>query len=1261
MAGQRLTGVSNAKTPKLNTLNKDPVSQSILSLLTPEDNKEKTKTGGANANKDQISKATLERISRITSTTIDANHELMESVPGAFKALSILQAAILSPRDLTSINLAYNSEAYEGRNNDLNNSMLNTVKDYVENNYKITDRLQDMVADILFYKGSRPIALLSSSALDNIINGHVRASMEALGDEYRDGKFINRGWIGDNDHILAQGARRASLESLIAGDMPGMTSDVVGTEDIGISVTDNDSILRLPQLKLALARNAMATKVRVPRGLSQSPRRSFGIEALDSKGKSKQKDGSDGERSISKQLSSEQYVDIYNQLFKTRDYAPTDLVEVRRDDELTKKNVDAVLWIDLPPESVIPVHLPGNPKARIGAYVLLDNDGNPLSTALSENAYQDNQQNAADTANAIDGTKGIIAMANEYRNGSTDNFSMVEFRRKVNEEIERDLVQRVVNGTFGQKVSLGMTDEIKHMMVARTLRNLKTKILFLPEESLVYMAFDYNRFGIGRSLLERSRLYASMAMANVIATTMANISASTSITTLGIQLDPDNPEPDATVEAIVTTHLNSNRTMSSLIGARNPRDVINIMDEASVQVKTSGHPGYPDIDVEATYDKRNVTPPDSDWNDRLLEMLHNMWGVDPALLSTQNATQFAIEHINNNALFRKSTGMQRHMLCAFLSELVQKIVAKSGNLMTKLYEIINENKKLWQPSSKKGKEQLKELKEEHPEIENSDESLANFILVNFINSIKLTLPEPMEGDVDEQNRAYDTMRQRYENTIKDLFTDDILSYMLEGADTSKFEMWRQNLVAHKMREWMAGSGSYADITALCEVGDDSNEAFTLLTSMVAYNEQTTKGLIEYLKLSNKMKGKLKEAFDKLEANGDMENNPADNGFGGGEEGDMGDDAQGFDGEGDMSGDGDFGDGGTGDDLGGEGDATGDPSGEGGDADFSDGSADATGEATDGAEASLMSEDGSDPMAEGEGAEADAVTEGVDGEPAVEDDAGEPTPELDENGEPVAEAEGSDDFTAEGGEPTEDGTEPDSDAPDVEADSFSEAPTDGADDFAEASADGADGEFAEASPDGADHDFEEPAADDTTEAVEGDNAETVTEDVETDGDAAEATDDDAPPADDEDVGDDTTPEADATEEDVTTEDEVGVEADVEADAVEEETTPEADTTEETDGEPDEDFTEPAADSAEDDFVEPAVDGAEDNFAEPSADGVEDDFEDASDAADDLDFEEPKGDDKPTGKNRKSKRTQKKEAKEKKESEKNSNDDVDFTDV
>jgi len=1010
MAGQKLTGVSGVKMPKLNALNKDPVSRSILSLLTPEGNQKKEpKSPSANA---QIPKSTLERISKITSTTIDANRELMEAVPGAFKALSILQSAILSPRNLTTINLTYDSAPYEGRNNDLNNLLLNRVKDYVENNYKITGRLQDILADILFYKGSHAVALLSSSALDNIINGHVKASMEALSDEYKDGEFITRGYLGDNDSTLANGTRRASLESLIAGDAPLMTNDVVADPRYNITVTDNDSVLRLPQLKAALARNAMAKKVRVPVGLRKRAQRGYGIESLDANGVPKNKDGSDSKTSMVKSLSSQQYADIYNELFKQREYQQTDLVEVRRDDELTQENVDAAMWLNLPPESVVPIHMPGNPRARVGAYILLDADCNPLSTAMDENQYQDTMQNSSDTADAIDGVKGIIAMAQEFKEGNSAGKSMVEFRRKIDDDIERDLVQRMANGTFGQKVALGLTAEIKGMMQARALRNLKTKVLFIPEESLVYFAFDFNKYGIGRSLLERSRLYASMAMANVISTTMANISASTNVTTLGIQLDPDNAEPDATVESIVTNHLNGNRSMSSLIGARNPRDVVNIMDEASVLVKTSGHPGYPDIDVDVSYDKRSITPPDPEWNDRLLEILWNMWGVDPALLTTNNATQFAVEHINNNALFRKSTGLQRTMLCDTLSELAQKITFKSGDLMNDLYELIMENKKLWAPTSKKGKEQLKELKEEHPEIENNDESLANFILVNFINSIRLTLPEPLEGDTEDQNRMYDTYRERFDKSIKDCFPDEVLSYMIDGGDTSKFETWRQNLVSHKMREWMAGSGSYADMTALCEVGDDSNAAITLLAGMVNYNEQTLKGIIEYLKMSNKVKGEIKASFDKLEADGHTENNPAavDYGDGGGQGADVGDGFGGDAGGGDGGAGQDFDENGNpinGGDAAGAGDANGDAGfGDAGDASSTGTEGGEGGEAGDAAAASDVSamsaaaepelDANGDPIVESEEPELDA-----NGDPVIKP-ADEP--KLDENGDPIIEPE-----------------------------------------------------------------------------------------------------------------------------------------------------------------------------------------------------------------------------------------------------------------
>lgn len=875
MASDSRTKGSNKVTiPKLSMLNKNPATNVILKLLTPEGNKPITANEVKRKNREGgIDKSTLERISKITSTQVDANTQLVENVPGAIKTLQILKAAILSPRDLVNDEIVYNCEAYENKNNELSTLLLAPVSLKLESNYKITEKAPKMLDDILMYKGAYITAILSSSALDNIINGRVKGSMESLSGEMEDGDFVGKGYLGDNNKTIeAQpgGKRVGSLESLLAEQPVHMTNNIVGDDEFGITVTDNESVLKLPQLKMALARNRIAKVTRTPQNITRRRQKSYGMEDLKGTKRDKAESQLPGKTSAKSQLSPEQYADIYNNLFSVRDYAPIDAITVPRDDELTHSNVGAPLIINLPHEAVIPIHLPGDFEVRVGSFILLDDDGNPIRTSVDDSYYQNNAENSQNTKDAIDGTKGIIEMARQYKEGSKDPVKMRGFQNKFIDSVEKDLVERLVNGTYGQTMSIGMSDEIKTLMFGRAMRNQRTRILFVPEESLSYMAFDYNRYGIGRSLMERSSLYASLLMSSVIAGTLANIAANTDNTLIDIPLNENDPDPDDTVETIVTTHLAGRRSMTSLIGAKNPRDICNIMDEASVTVKTSGHPAYPDVNPEISHEKRNITPPDPEWISTLGDIVASQWGVRPELVSSQNDIKFAVEHINNDALFKKEMNLKRTMFSNMLSELAQKITYKDGDLMDELFDIIMENKNLWKPTSKKGKEQYKEFIDNDPMLDGTskDEVIASRILANFINSLRLQLPMPIEADPDEISREYQSQRAFYEGVIADVFPDDVLAYMIEDNEKGeKANAWRQSMISQLMRTWIFASGRFKELYDLCTIGDDSNKSITMLEDMVSWSENKAMGLAEYMKKMNISRDKVKKVFDQIKMDG----------------------------------------------------------------------------------------------------------------------------------------------------------------------------------------------------------------------------------------------------------------------------------------------------------------------------------------------------------------------------------------------------------
>ncbi|MEQ5162547.1 hypothetical protein ABN196_18085, partial [Proteus terrae] len=174
----------------------------------------------------------------------------------------------------------------------------------------------------------------------------------------------------------------ASLEDLMEGTPVTMSdNNLFGTGESNVSFTDNDSILKYPKLKMAIARRALSDNARVPSSIANR-RRSGGLEAYPGSGaqKGKHKAKHDGQAQVSG-LTPEQYANIYNDLYKQREYVPQDTISIPRDDETTRENVGGALVMGLPSECVVRAHLPGQPEVTVGAYVFLDENGNPLRTA----------------------------------------------------------------------------------------------------------------------------------------------------------------------------------------------------------------------------------------------------------------------------------------------------------------------------------------------------------------------------------------------------------------------------------------------------------------------------------------------------------------------------------------------------------------------------------------------------------------------------------------------------------------------------------------------------------------------------------------------------------------------------------------------------------------------------------------------------------------------------------------------------------------
>ncbi|MDD2879750.1 MAG: hypothetical protein PHQ58_04890 [Rhodoferax sp.] len=808
---------------------------------------------------------------------------ILRLLPDIELSAQILVSSILSPKDMTSMELLY-----MGPKNlfspELSASLLNRMKEHFEETYNIKAQLTEMLRDPLFEKGSYPIAVIPENAIDDFINGNKSISTEALKEFVNpDGNVRNIGLLGPHD-----GKQKSRVGIMMESYYGTVDSSKVDqrihyqSDDIGdyrnyvaedyLVVVDNPVVLKFPKL------NEKTKSQAVKR---QYARNNMGIAI----------------ESIAQVPDSR----VEQAIYRNRQYNTEPVATLKKPNELKRRSVGGPLVMKLPSESVIPVHVPGNVKKHIGYFVILDEEGNPVEVPDGDE-YHNGLNNANSAGNSL-ASNLIRKVESNLGNANTFdpmNNAHLDFASRVYADmIERDLISRIKNGVYASSASLARNEEVYRIMLSRVLAKKYTQILYLPSEFMTYIAFKYGDDGIGRSLLDDTAMINTLRSIMLFTDVMASVKNSIGRTKVTANVPESDPDPMKTLE-LAQDEIVRSRMLGIPLGVSSPGDILEFIQRAGYEWEIGGHPGLPDLKFEFQQTNTSYTKPDTDLQDLLRKSSIMAFGLSPETVDNGFNTEFATTAVANNILLSKRVSLMQDIFTPLLSDHLRKVASNTEELLVDLKAILEDNPKginLEVETTNNNPQQT-----EGTQGELADKLVINKALNEFLEKFYVELPKPSSVTLENQLADLRTYSDALDAALDAYISDGFFTTSTAGEVSNEANTIRALIKSYFIRKWLSDKGVLPELAELTANDEAGNPQLNLMSTMTDHVQALVRsGITALAKLAPIVQAANKD-MEAMNVEPSDNSSTSDTGDSGDDSGMGGDDFGFDDGMGDAGGD-----------------------------------------------------------------------------------------------------------------------------------------------------------------------------------------------------------------------------------------------------------------------------------------------------------------------------------------------------------------------
>jgi len=434
------------------------------------------------------------------------------------------------------------------------------------------------------------------------------------------------------------------------------------------------------------------------------------------------------------------------------------------------------LNIKLPVSSCIPIYPTGEPHNHIGYFVLINpKTGVPIRD--EEFAERRNFMNENIRVDKPDSGNFISTVLNNLKGYTDDkNLTIRDIDKTYSRLLDLKIKSVLKDTVFDDIVEVDIeTNDAYRVMLSRVLESKDTKMIFIPQELVSYIAFDYRENGTGRSLMERISFFASLRAIILFTNLMAKMANSMTNTVVNAEIDELDKNPKKTRTSIISNFMNS-RGQKMPLYTFNPRDLASWANMFGIQFNIK-HPSFGNTEVNIEEKSGARSEVDTELEDLIFQYILYAIGVNKETVDAAKNDDYATSVVARSKFFAKRIASDQKKLAPQISEMIKRRISYNIIAYEQIKEIVEADyAKLSKAylEEKIGKDEAKKERDKAKNNSKNKEALIELIIELLIDDIEMYLPKPEVTDDVNNKTIFENFNDSLTTVLEAIISDDVI-------------------------------------------------------------------------------------------------------------------------------------------------------------------------------------------------------------------------------------------------------------------------------------------------------------------------------------------------------------------------------------------------------------------------------------------------------------------------------------------------------